>query len=97
MSTYIKTPWVIKKFGCTLRELVNGTDLDFTEACSGLTGRQKSIITSRLLGRTLREAGSLFGITKERTRQIEVEALEIIHTSLGDQKGNHTHAHAAHK
>ena len=60
-------------------------------AMEKLTPRERQIISSRFLGDervTLAEIGQVFGVTKERIRQIESKALAKLRIELGEQIDN---------
>tara|TARA_Y100001934_G_scaffold248432_1_gene309025 strand:+ start:254 stop:1135 length:882 start_codon:yes stop_codon:yes gene_type:complete len=59
-----------------------------SDAMKHLTSREQEVIKSRFLGEektTLAEIGEMFGVTKERIRQIEGKALTKLRTALEDR------------
>ncbi|MEE8202403.1 MAG: sigma-70 family RNA polymerase sigma factor, partial [Alphaproteobacteria bacterium] len=56
------------------------------EALARLTPRERQIIAGRFLGddpMTLAELGEVFGVSKERVRQIEAKALDKLRATIG--------------
>jgi len=52
-----------------------------------LSDRQEAIVMARFIdGMTLEQAGKLFGLTKERVRQIEIKALEIMQIACDEDR-----------
>lgn len=47
-------------------------------ALGGLRPRWREVLTLRMAGRTLKEAGAKIGVSKERVRQIEAKALDAL-------------------
>ena len=65
-------------------------------ALAELNDRERTIIEKRRLsedGATLESLGQDFGISKERVRQIEGEALKKLRTALVQQAGDDNHGH----
>ncbi|MEE8532450.1 MAG: RNA polymerase factor sigma-32 [Alphaproteobacteria bacterium] len=57
------------------------------EALARLTPRERQIIAGRFLGddpMTLAELGEVFGVSKERVRQIEAKALDKLRATIGE-------------
>lgn len=53
-------------------------------AIARMGGRRARVLTARLAGRTLRSIGAELGVTKERVRQVEMEARRTIRAMLGE-------------
>ena len=61
------------------------------EALARLTPRERQIIAGRFLGdepMTLAELGEVFGISKERIRQIQATALDKLRATIGEISGD---------
>jgi RNA polymerase sigma factor (sigma-70 family) len=76
-------PYERKEFAEHVRAVLN-------RAIVHLTERERTIVESRYGTRgepvkTLEEIGQLFGLTRERVRQIEVRALEKLRTAIGPE------------
>jgi RNA polymerase sigma-32 factor len=59
------------------------------EAMKGLTERQRYVITQRWLGEefiALKDVGVTMGLSRERVRQIEAEAFEILRPFLSESQ-----------
>ena len=78
-----------KEFDAIKSYLAGLSTYDQWELLGGLTGREQTVILSRIsLGyglkpRTLREIGESCGLTPERIRQVEYKALRRIAFRLG--------------